>query len=187
MANVKILIQQLEISPNGQGGYKWGGFDDIFSDTANYDVQEDGPLSATQLYELQLKEPIRRKGGSWGNNWWIYRNKLIQPDFNSLSSEELSLRIKHKVLKEEKLLEKIKKEVQSFENLGKRDSAKRERISEAVRLFVWQRDEGKCVKCGNKQKLEFDHIIPVAEGGSSTERNIQLLCETCNRTKGKSI
>src|SRR5713101_8557469 len=58
---------------------------------------------------------------------------------------------------------------------------------EDVRLFVWQRDRGQCVKCGSKQRLEFDHIIPVAAGGSNTERNIQLLCESCNRAKGSTI
>jgi 5-methylcytosine-specific restriction endonuclease McrA len=52
---------------------------------------------------------------------------------------------------------------------------------------VWQRDQGQCVQCGSREKLEFDHIIPVAEGGSSTERNVQLLCEACNRRKGKSV
>src|SRR5437660_12220301 len=49
-----------------------------------------------------------------------------------------------------------------------------------VRLFVWQRDGGKWVLCGKQERLEYDHVIPVAEGGSNTERNIQLLCDTCN-------
>jgi 5-methylcytosine-specific restriction endonuclease McrA len=35
--------------------------------------------------------------------------------------------------------------------------------------------------------LEFDHIIPVTSGGSSTERNVQLLYESCNRSKGSTI
>ena len=65
-------------------------------------------------------------------------------------------------------------------------------------MFVWQRDEGCCagwvtdpkgnrVQCGSKENLEYDHIIPVSKEGSNTERNIQLLCERCNRTKGSSI
>lgn len=65
--------------------------------------------------------------------------------------------------------------------------AKREFIPESVRMTVWRRDEGKCVRCGSNERLEFDHIIPVALGGSSTARNIQLLCEPCNRAKSASI
>jgi len=37
------------------------------------------------------------------------------------------------------------------------------------------------------EKLEYDHIIPVSKGGSNTERNIQLLCEKCNRQKSATI
>ena len=102
-------------------------------------------------------------------------------------SDEIALRIKHLVYRQEMALEKIRKEVAAFENFERLPSARRERIPESVRLFVWQRDSGRCVRCESNERLEFDHIIPIAEGGSSTERNVQLLCEKCNRTKGKSV
>jgi Holliday junction resolvasome RuvABC ATP-dependent DNA helicase subunit len=60
-------------------------------------------------------------------------------------------------------------------------------IPSSVRREVWRRDEGKCVKCGSREKLEYDHIIPVSKGGSYTARNIELLCESCNRAKSGSI
>ena len=60
-------------------------------------------------------------------------------------------------------------------------------ISIEVRREVWRRDQGTCVKCGSQQRLEFDHMIPVAMGGGSTARNVQLLCENCNRTKGATL
>ena len=60
-------------------------------------------------------------------------------------------------------------------------------ISSSVKLSVWRRDNGKCVDCGSKEKLEYDHIIPASKGGSNTERNIQLLCQKCNRKKSASI
>ncbi len=60
-------------------------------------------------------------------------------------------------------------------------------IPSEVKLNVWRRDQGKCVQCGSKEKLEYDHIIPVSKGGSNTERNIELLCQTCNRKKAAAI
>ena len=60
-------------------------------------------------------------------------------------------------------------------------------ISEKVRDAVWRRDEGKCTKCGSNENLEFDHIIPHSKGGANTKRNIQLLCEICNRKKSDNI
>ena len=57
------------------------------------------------------------------------------------------------------------------------------RISQRVKDQVWRRDEGKCVECGSNENLEFDHIIPFSKGGANTYRNIQLLCEPCNRKK----
>lgn len=61
------------------------------------------------------------------------------------------------------------------------------RISQEVKNQVWKRDEGKCVECGSNEKLEFDHIIPFSKGGANTYRNLQLLCELCNRKKSSKI
>jgi hypothetical protein len=63
----------------------------------------------------------------------------------------------------------------------------RDAIPSEVRREVWRRDGGKCGRCGSRERLEFDHIIPVTKGGSNTARNIELLCEICNRAKAASI
>jgi TPR repeat protein len=60
-------------------------------------------------------------------------------------------------------------------------------ISSQVRREVWRRDGGACVKCGSRRNLEYDHIVPVSKGGSNTARNIELLCEVCNRAKSDII
>lgn len=57
-------------------------------------------------------------------------------------------------------------------------------IPRDVMTEVWDRDGGKCVRCGSQVGLEFDHIIPYSLGGSSSANNVQLLCQSCNRSKG---
>ncbi len=57
-----------------------------------------------------------------------------------------------------------------------------------IKLEVWKRDSGKCVKCGATENLHFDHIIPWSKGGSSnTAENIQLLCGKHNIEKKDRI
>jgi HNH endonuclease len=60
---------------------------------------------------------------------------------------------------------------------------RRETIPERVRHEVWRRDEGQCIDCGSRERLEYDHIIALANGGANTPRNIELRCEACNRRK----
>jgi len=67
------------------------------------------------------------------------------------------------------------------------NQSKRKPISKSVQREVWRRDGGKCVECGINEKLEYDHIIPHSKGGADTVRNIQLLCESCNRSKSAKI
>ena len=64
---------------------------------------------------------------------------------------------------------------------------KREPIPQDVMDRVWNRDGGKCVKCGSQENLEFDHIIPHSKGGANTYRNLQILCMKCNGEKSNKI
>ena len=61
-------------------------------------------------------------------------------------------------------------------------------IPTAIKIKVWARDGGRCTKCGAKDDLHFDHIIPFSKGGSSlTDQNIQLLCAHHNLEKSAQI
>lgn len=95
------------------------------------------------------------------------------------------------------VLEASDKERQLFERLkakfdspgGNAGTRARHRIPEAVRIEVWRRDQGRCATpgCGSRENLEYDHIIPIDAGGNNTARNVELLCEACNRRKSNKI
>jgi len=67
------------------------------------------------------------------------------------------------------------------------ESSRSRTIPQEVKDKVWNRDGGRCVLCGSNELIEFDHIIPFSKGGSNTYRNIQVLCQSCNRSKSDSI
>ncbi len=59
-------------------------------------------------------------------------------------------------------------------------------ISRPTQFRVLKRENGVCRKCGQPvadDDIHFDHVIPWVKGGSSDERNVQLLCSTCNLKK----
>ena len=60
-------------------------------------------------------------------------------------------------------------------------------IPRDVRQRVFQRYGGRCAECGANDYLEYDHIIPVAKGGSNSDNNVQLLCRRCNLKKSDYI
>lgn len=61
-------------------------------------------------------------------------------------------------------------------------------IPTAVKLQVWKRDQGKCVECGSRDNLHFDHLLPFSKGGTSLKaENIQLLCARHNLEKRDKI
>ena len=61
-------------------------------------------------------------------------------------------------------------------------------IPSSVKLEVWKRDKGRCIKCGSQDNLHFDHIIPYSKGGSSlVAENIQILCARHNLIKRDKI
>ena len=145
-------------------------------------------------WEKQKTEPVNLVLSDPPNEYimyrnWIFRDHLIEIENVTLIDgvDDIKLLIKHAVFKKESSYNKIKKEVGRFERFEKQPPIAREQIPEDVRIYVWRRDNGKCVACGSNRNIEFDHIIPISKGGGNTERNIQILCSDCNKKKSNNI
>ncbi len=117
----------------------------------------------------------------------LFNDAFEKAEYNEIKHQEVQ-RLKDRALRTKIRLE-VEDEVRGHlrREMGLQNKSEARIIPEDVRFEVWRRDGGKCVKCGSQRGLEFDHIIPFSKGGSNTARNIQLLCETCNRSKGSTV
>jgi 5-methylcytosine-specific restriction protein A len=52
-----------------------------------------------------------------------------------------------------------------------------------VRPRALARDGFSCVRCGARERLEVDHAVPIAAGGTWTLDNAQTLCHGCHTAK----
>jgi hypothetical protein len=141
-----------------------------------------------RFFELQLTQPVRLMYGEAGT-WWWYLNRFWK-DTENLDAADVQALVLQRELKKQKTLERARADAFGGASVEVEEDAsrpRREPIPESVRHEVWRRDGGACVDCGSRERLEFDHIIPVSKGGSNTARNLELRCETCNRQKGATI
>ncbi|MEP7027716.1 MAG: HNH endonuclease signature motif containing protein [Candidatus Eisenbacteria bacterium] len=67
-------------------------------------------------------------------------------------------------------------------------------VSARVRRAVWERDAGRCTfvgdtghRCGACEFLEFDHVTPVARGGSPSVEGMRLRCRTHNQLEAERV
>ena len=114
---------------------------------------------------------------------WLFKDFLYTVD-GLYSDEQFRLLILEEFDKERRRFERLK---QRYDFTQQESARSRVRIPEHARIEVWRRDGGKCTRCDSRENLEYDHIIPLSRGGSNTARNIELLCEKCNRSKGANI
>jgi hypothetical protein len=124
----------------------------------------------------------------WGDPDYIWKPLIVEvrqtnPEL-ALRAEEL---IRSKKEKYNPDLNQNNEYVQTTLNFKDKKENRKRTISQRVKDQVWNRDGGKCVEYGSNEHLEFDHIIPFSKGGANTYRNIQLLCEHCNRSKSDKI
>jgi hypothetical protein len=139
-------------------------------------------LRPDEVFELESDEYVGA---------FIFRNQIFLASADYLddnAKEEAELLIKKQVYSDDNRLKRLRQEVDAMERvIGYTQRQGRTAIPEAVKLLVWTRDEGQCIRCGSKENLHFDHIIPVSKGGGNTEDNIQILCEYCNLQKSDKI
>ena len=134
------------------------------------------------LRKVQTQTPVALVKNEGRTYWWFKDSVYWEAD--GLDADQVYALLVTRDQQRQRHIQRAQAIVQQ----GPQDSEPRRGfISAEVRNYVFQRDGGQCTACSSKVELQFDHVIPVALGGSSEPENLQVLCGPCNRRKGASL
>jgi 5-methylcytosine-specific restriction endonuclease McrA len=133
------------------------------------------------LHSLQQVEPAAVLTAQ-GRTYWLFEDRLYWEE-DELGPRDVLALVRDRERRHQRKLERAHAALAAdAAHLPRRDV-----IPRAVKQAVWRRDAGRCVDCGSRFDLQYDHVIPFSLGGASTVENLQILCSDCNRDKGASI
>jgi 5-methylcytosine-specific restriction endonuclease McrA len=137
--------------------------------------------------EKKRLEELKEEQGK-SDRIWIEKKRLEEERERKIREERKRLKEERErriLLKEEQKQKKEKEERLRKQQLGIQrildeselkdeltvvGTLKSRHIPSDVQKEVWERDKGKCVECGSRENLEYDHIIPVSKGSRKSDK-----------------
>lgn len=180
-----IIYEGHDIQKNHNQTDKDVKFIDQPLQTPNGTFTENGKFSIAAIQFKKGQAPAKKikvyekiKAGVWAYNGYFN----LTDAFTENDGKRNVFKFKLEMINEEL------SELQKNKRIEELELEHNRLIPTAVKVAVYARDKGKCVKCGSNKNLHYDHILPFSKGGSSTTvDNIQLLCATCNLKKHDHI
>jgi hypothetical protein len=149
-----------------------------------------GDLDRSQCEPVRMSEFCGSTSGI-AERLWMFRGGIYLAERIPADAEveEVVLRVKALHYKGDLALQRLREQVATAEAIenAMRSGRPRRTIPDDVKLLVWARDAGRCVRCGSKENIHYDHIIPHSRGGGDAPENLQILCRKCNLSKSDRI
>lgn len=184
--------------------------DSVYADGFTIEYEgHDIPRTDAKLNPKEVDQPLKTKTGKLTQNGLFvkaveeFKNGITSPEiirvyeklFAGVWSEKGFFKlIDYKIVNsnDRKVFRFILEEAEiDFEGNLIKENKLRPRtriIPSEIKKIVWERDGGKCVKCGAMDELHFDHDLPYSKGGSSISvENVRILCVRHNLEKSDKI
>lgn len=140
-----------------------------------------------ELEALQRERPVPVAEQGRRRHWWFHDRFWWEDD--ALTAQDVMALVLDRERRARRRLERAHALLGAAGGDGAAagPAGARPALTLELKRAVWERCGGRCAECGSASLLEFDHIIPLALGGSNGERNLQLLCAECNRAKADAL
>ena len=117
-----------------------------------------------------------------GRRWWWFRDRFWWDDQGLASADVRTIVLEADLDRKQRAeaLENARAAILAGEHVT---TAPLPPAAQVVRFSVWCRNKGRCVDCGTSERIAFDRILPLDEGGSDAASNIELRCETCQERR----
>lgn len=169
--SLKELLDFYKVDIEEVGDFSYFGVEDDDLDSDSHEIAENYGWRLLDFFWKKIGELVVDDVFTV-----LYSNKHFLFQFNS----ELT-----------RIIGELKYE--DFPEFLKKDGViKRNYLPKWLQRAVFMRDKGRCQVCGTDltkilnldNNENYDHIIPLEIGGTNDPVNIQLACESCNKSKG---
>ena len=117
-----------------------------------------------------------------GRRWWWFRDRFWWDDQGLASADVRTIVLEADLDRKQRAdtLAKARAAILGGEQVS---TAPLPPATQVVRFAVWCRNKGRCVDCGASERVTFDRILPLDEGGSDAASNIELRCAPCKERR----
>lgn len=165
-----------------------------------YQANKEKVLASNALYRKANRAEILEKKAQWRKLHWPLLLAKRKEYYQKNKARTLESNRKYRELHKERIDAWQKDYAKANPDVGARTQAKRQRakldtLSYAPAIKRWMTDIKskpfvRCHWCGTKIKgrqVHFDHIVPLAKGGTHSIGNLCASCPECNHTKSARL
>lgn len=137
-------------------------------------------IETVKKYRQENKQQLRESHREWARKNREHRNKYNNDWYHALSDEKKAEMRKRQRDWESRNIPIVKAQAARKRTRGKNLKGI---ITKEIAIKLFEK-YNYCLRCGTKENLTIDHIVAITNGGSDEWSNLQILCFSCNSSKG---